>query len=230
MEDTSRAVLTKSASAYEHLKRLVMRGELRLDRRLSPSDLATSFRISETPVRAALGRLAGEGFIRGEASLGFFTKPWALEEQRDLLELLAIHTVASLETAGPDARSAVLAEVAVLAAAAVAAGEGAAGGGAYAEALERCLVQLAVLAGNAVAVEVVRNAAERTHRLRRLDLEDPALRRDSAEAMARVAQHVLAGDLMAASEVARRYLAAAAARLPALVDRANLEAQNLKFP
>lgn len=228
MEDTSR-VLTKSASAYEHLKRLAVRGELRLDRRLSPSDLATSFRISETPVRAALGRLAAEGFIRGEASHGYFTKLWSFEEQRDLLELLAIHTVSSLETAGPEARPAIRVELAVLGAAAAAA-EGLAGGAAYSEALERCLVQLAVLAGNAVAVEVVRNAAERTHRLRRFDFEDPRLRRDSAEILTRIAELVLGGDLMGASEMARRDLAATVARLPALVERANLEAAKLKFP
>src|SRR3990167_2870445 len=91
---------SKSASAYEHLKRLAIRGDLRPGRRLSPTDLASHFQVSITPVRDALVRLAAEGFIRVEANRGYFTKPWTVDEQRDLLRIVAMHYVASLEARG----------------------------------------------------------------------------------------------------------------------------------
>ncbi|CAN7616092.1 GntR family transcriptional regulator [Phenylobacterium sp. LjRoot164] len=92
----SRDLLGKSASAYEHLRRAVSRGQLRPGRRLSATGLAAAFRISETPVREALLRLATEGFLHWEPNKGHFTKHFTLQEQQDLLDLIAVHLRAGL--------------------------------------------------------------------------------------------------------------------------------------
>ena len=181
-------------------------------------------------MRAALGRLAVEGFIHGEASLGYFTKPWTFQEQRDLQALLAIHYVSSLESAGPDAWPEIQTELVALDRAGACAPDLPGAGAAYANAFERFLVGQAVRAGNAAAVEIVRNAADRTHYLRRLDLEDAALRSAMTDAVGRIAEKVMSGDLPTATQIARAHLGEIVARLPALVDRGNLAAQALKFP
>src|SRR5689334_1233539 len=98
MENDQGGLLTKSASAYEHLRRLATEGRLRPDRRLSPPDLAAELRVSVTPVRDALARLAAEGFISGRGGRGFFTKAYTVEEQRSLLQLLIAMGLAALSS------------------------------------------------------------------------------------------------------------------------------------
>src|SRR4051812_43830733 len=95
----SREVLGKAASAYEYLKQLAIGGDLRPDRRLSAIDLADYLRVSVTPIRDALVRLAADGFITWEMSHGYFTKPFTVDEQRQLLELSYIFLTASMERA-----------------------------------------------------------------------------------------------------------------------------------
>src|SRR5688572_19488363 len=82
MENIRGGLLTKSASAYEYLRRLSAEGRLRPGRRLSPPDLANELQVSQTPIRDALARLAAEGFISGRDGRGYFTKAYTVEEQR----------------------------------------------------------------------------------------------------------------------------------------------------
>src|SRR5258708_5708280 len=99
MDTIPGGVLSKAASAYEHLRRLATHGPLRPDRRLSPPDLANERRISVTPVRDALARLAAEGFISGKDGRGYFTQTYTIEDQRDLYHLLLTLCVAGLDLA-----------------------------------------------------------------------------------------------------------------------------------
>src|SRR5437868_1818997 len=84
----SREIAGKSATAFEHLKQMAVEGELPLGQRLAPQDLASYFGVSASPVRDALVRLSAEGLVDWRMSQGFFSKPFEVEEQQQLLETL----------------------------------------------------------------------------------------------------------------------------------------------
>ncbi|MDP3749289.1 MAG: GntR family transcriptional regulator [Phenylobacterium sp.] len=228
----SPGVLSKSASAYEHLKRLAIRNQLRPGRRLSPTDLAGHFQISVTPVRDALVRLAAEGFIRAEASRGYFTKPWTVDEQSDLHQLLMILYVSSVELAGPSAGSTISEGFGRLERRVSSGldGEPQAAAETYVEDLHLLYSDLANVAGNATVRAIIRNAADRTRLVRRMDLEVLDHRRATIDALRGIAAAVTAGDLVRAIDVSRTHQGQVLSRLPALIARANVEAQRLKFP
>ncbi|WP_332772748.1 GntR family transcriptional regulator [Phenylobacterium sp.] len=219
---------SKSASAYEHLKRLAIRGDLRPGRRLSSTDLASHFQISITPVRDALVRLEVEGFIRLEANRGYFTKPWTVDEQRDLLRIVAMHLVASLE-----ARGGAAAQEALVGLDQALSGEGAdpaQAAGMFVERQEQLHTALVASTGNVVAGRIVRNALDRTYLIRRIDLEDPAARAATAAALHGVVEAMSRADLIGAIEQSRADINRLAPRLPQAVARANEEGQKLRFP
>jgi DNA-binding GntR family transcriptional regulator len=53
----------RPASAYAHLKRLLIRGSIPPGTRVSEADLSTRLRVSRTPVREAMRRLLAEGLL-----------------------------------------------------------------------------------------------------------------------------------------------------------------------
>ena len=216
---------SKSASAYEHLKRLAIGGDLRPGRRLSPNDLAYQFQVSITPVRDALVRLAAEGFVRVQANRGYFTKSWSVDEQRDLLGVLAIHYLAALERRGSG-----LAHARLEALALEEDGDPGRASRSFVERLEGFYGDLVASTGNAVAGAVVRNALDRTRHIRRIDFEDPAARAGTRAALEAVVAAISEGDLIAAIAQSRAHFERMLPRLPRAVARANEEGQKLRFP
>lgn len=226
MESVGVGLLSKSASAYEYIRRLATRGQLRPQRRLSPPDLAATLQISVTPVRDALARLAAEGFIRGADGRGYFTKPYVAEEQLELeqlmiLGLLAVLVPSRVPLADPHAEF----ETAFLQA-----DDDPEAGRRSAEAFGEYVVGLAAASGRLVLPLVIRNAVDRTAYVRSLDLEDPARRRSDMETTARLLHQAARGELARALRIARARFEALQARLPALVGRANDAAARLRFP
>ena len=155
-------LLSKSASAYEHLKRLATRGRLRPDRRLSPTDLAGELRISVTPVRDALVRLAAEGFIRGEDGRGYFTRPYTVREQQDLLGLRMTYLLVGLDNVREQGRPLGPVDLAGIEEEADASSSPQAAA-VFVEAVDRLMAGLADGSGNHELPIVVRNVADRTH-------------------------------------------------------------------
>ncbi len=227
MDDEPSGLMTKSASAYAHLKKLAIRGDLRPNRRLSPTDLATHFQISVTPVRDALVRLAAEGFVRAEASRGYFTKPWAVSEQRDLQQVLVIHFVASLETSNEDALRQIRLGLSALADLGE---EGAKGADGYVARLEALFDATALAAGNAAIAAIVRNALERTHLVRCIDLEAVGRREAMSGRVQGVADAIWSGGLPSAIMISRALRLEVDGRLAEAVGEANQRAAGLKFP
>lgn len=232
MDQLPSGMVGKSASAYEHLKRLAIGGHLRPDRRLSPTDLATQFQVSVTPVREALVRLGAEGFIRGEGGRGYFTRRFVAKEQADLRRLLfttfVIGLEDALEAAAEPARRETLRGLERLDAAT--SGEGAHSADAYLEAAEAVLLGPCEIAAAEVTTLLLRNALERTHYVRRLDYEDAPHRRRAAAWLRQTAGAMLAGDLPRAMETRRAFTADLRARLPQVVEQANAQIAARKFP
>lgn len=218
----SRDLLGKSASAYGYLRRAIVRGELRPGRRLTATDLAAAFRISVTPVREALQRLAAEGFLAWEASRGYFTKPITVDDQQDLHDMLALGLSAGLAGGEPTAVS-----VFEAAAAADPAMDAADDYSALVEALGAAIV---AMTGNRVLQATMAIVIDRTHLVRRLDLAAP-LRLSAAAARIRgLASAVLAADRARAQALLAEGLAARRGRLAALAPEADSLARRARYP
>jgi DNA-binding GntR family transcriptional regulator len=92
-----------SSTAYVQLRELIVHGRLAPGGRVIESDLAARLGTSRTPVRSALSRLQGEGYVvarRGGRRTQLTVAPLTREDGRELfwivgeLEALAAHCVA----------------------------------------------------------------------------------------------------------------------------------------
>ena len=224
-------VLSKSASAYEHLRRLATHGRLRPDRRLSPTDLANELRISVTPVRDALARLAAEGFIRGKDGRGYFTKTYTIQEQCDLYHLLLTLCVAGLDLARQGAQAINAAALARLdAAQAPDASSAAIAASLFADATDDLVVEIAGASGSTALPPALRNLLDRTRYVRELDAWSPTQRVAKATVMRALADAIAADNLTGTVGLVRNHLQQRAQRLPDVVAEANRLASALKFP
>jgi len=223
-------LLGKSASAYEHLRRAITRGQLRPGRRLSATGLAAHYRISETPVREALVRLSAEGFLAWEASKGHFTKPVTLQEQSDLHEVIAISLngcLRRLEHSGPDFLEAVeqrappeLLEPP----------ESPNAAEHTAQLLADVGAALVERNGNAVLRSIMSTMMDRTQLVRRLALDTPeriSLVRLRIEGLTSA---VLAADAATAAAIVGQHLAERRRRLPELVEAATAVTAQATYP
>jgi DNA-binding GntR family transcriptional regulator len=84
----------------------ILRDELAPGLRLSDSVLAQELGVSRTPVREALLRLVGEGFLEVDPGRGFFVKGLSAGEVREVYPILWTLEALALRTAGPPSRGA----------------------------------------------------------------------------------------------------------------------------
>jgi DNA-binding GntR family transcriptional regulator len=231
MDTIQGAVLSKAASAYEHLRRLATHGRLRPDRRLSPPDLANELRISVTPVRDALARLAAEGFIRGKDGRGYFTQTYTIEEQRDLYHLLLTLCVAALDLARQREQAISLAALACLEAAqAPDASSHAIAAARFADATDELVARVADASGSTALPGTLRNLLDRTRYIRELDAWSPTQRVAKATVMRALADAIAADNLTGTIGLVRNHLAEREKRLADVVEEANRVTGALKFP
>lgn len=213
-------LLGKSASAYEHIRRAVRQGRLRPGRRLSPTNLAASFRISETPIREALVRLAAEGFLHWEASRGYFTKPVTLEEQADLHDVLCLHLQDCLCAAQ---------EPALIELAGLARDEPES-----ALQVEQQLVQVAMglarARGNGVIAQLAPLWLDRTSLVRSLDFGSPSTLQGARRALTNFGLALSRGDREVAAMVLAGHMRMRRRRLPELVALAETVTQAARYP
>jgi DNA-binding GntR family transcriptional regulator len=76
--------------AYEHLRALILAGDLTPGSRLGQAALAEQLGTSRTPVREALRRLAGEGLVEFHPNRGFWTSDLGVEAVLRRLEVRLI--------------------------------------------------------------------------------------------------------------------------------------------
>ncbi|PHG57742.1 GntR family transcriptional regulator [Bacillus toyonensis] len=63
---------SREQQAYEHIKYAILTGKLEKGDLLHQYRLATQFEMSRTPIRQALSRLAGEGYVISYGKSGMF--------------------------------------------------------------------------------------------------------------------------------------------------------------
>lgn len=80
-------VETPSAKAYESIKRGILRLRYKPGEKLSETRLAQELDLGRSPIRTALARLEGEGWIDVQPQSGTFVRDPSPEEVSDLTEL-----------------------------------------------------------------------------------------------------------------------------------------------
>lgn len=73
--------------AYERLRKMAVTYQFRPSERLNEVWLSKQFKVSRTPLREALNRLAMEGFLSTGPNRGFYCRPLDAKEIFDLYEL-----------------------------------------------------------------------------------------------------------------------------------------------
>jgi DNA-binding GntR family transcriptional regulator len=222
----------KSASSYEYLKDGLKKGRLQPGRHLSPAELVKQFRISATPIHDALLRLAEEGYLTWTASRGFFVKPFLIQEQRDLFQLLQLGPLACLDLDGADFRvryhDRIVALVHELPS--LERGDQSVAADVVGGRIEELYIAAAEATGNQVLMSMIVAQIDRTYLVRRLHLADLGHRTAIAASLNRRAQAILSEDLVGAFEIARAGLVTLSERLPALVALANSQALQSRGP
>jgi DNA-binding GntR family transcriptional regulator len=75
------------ARVYERVREMAISFELRPGDRLNELAIAKKLGVSRTPLREALNRLAGDGFLTFSPKQGFYRKPLLVQEIVDLYEI-----------------------------------------------------------------------------------------------------------------------------------------------
>jgi len=73
---------------YIYLKNAILKGELKANQRIQEREIAAIFGVSTTPVREAVLKLAGEGFIRIDSHKEAFVKEISYKELEDIYEVI----------------------------------------------------------------------------------------------------------------------------------------------
>jgi DNA-binding GntR family transcriptional regulator len=79
---------TRSREVYERLRDAIVRGELRPNERLIEAELAANLRVSRTPIRESLPRLAAEGLIVSRGR-GWAVLEHSADEIREIYDVRA---------------------------------------------------------------------------------------------------------------------------------------------
>jgi DNA-binding GntR family transcriptional regulator len=226
--EESFGAIGKSVAAYERLRQLTTEGLLRPRERLIPTRLATLLRVSATPVREALARLAAEGYISWRTHVGYFTKLLTVEEQRNLYEMLYILLRGSLETHIASFTMADLRELAPPSSSARTANPQVAN--AYVRFVEQLDDRIASLSGNRELRRTVNTLLHRTHLVRAIDFETSQKLRQVHSHLRILLDALKRHDLEKAIAALNSVLAGRIANLSELVMEANVRAMRARLP
>lgn len=210
---------TRTARAYETLKRMIMENELEAGQSYLEQALAARLGISRTPLREAALRLAGEGFVTIRPRLGIQIRPISardMEEIYDILAELEPYAAARLAARGLDPSDLETLEATVREMeTAVAAGNLAAWAGA-----DRRFHQVLIeLAGNERLTGIVSTLWDQVHRARMATLRLRTNLGKSNDDHRALVERIAAGDARGAARAHRRHRERAGRELLALLRR-----------
>jgi len=83
-------VASLTGRAFIDIRKLLLRGEFALGERISEVPLAARLRMSRTPIRLALERLAHLGLLDVGETGGFLVRQFTIDEVRDAIELRGV--------------------------------------------------------------------------------------------------------------------------------------------
>jgi DNA-binding GntR family transcriptional regulator len=84
-------------AALAYLRERLQTGALAPGARLTAVELADELRLSTTPVREALSRLAGEGLVEDRRGQGYFVRVLSADDIADLYRMSLAHLLIALE-------------------------------------------------------------------------------------------------------------------------------------
>jgi DNA-binding GntR family transcriptional regulator len=200
-----------SDDVYRCLKEYILNEVIRPPDRLQIGQLSRHFGVSITPIREALIRLAAEHIVELKPGRGFFYKEFVPDEQIKTYELLYFILKVSLEDRAGRPPN-VLPNVSLT--------------GppldrwplATALAREELYARIVANSGNALAVELVRNLAERTRTSRMLFLEQHGTKTKALDDRRKLDALVQAGENRAAIDLLRQQFEAKAANMHSLAN------------
>jgi DNA-binding GntR family transcriptional regulator len=204
-----------SDDVYRCLKEYILNEVIRPPDRLQIGQLSRHFGVSITPIREALIRLAAEHIVELKPGRGFFYKEFVPDEQIKTYELLYLTLKGSLEgRAGKPQR---------LLANAFPAGPSLDRWPlAAALAREELYARIVASSGNELAVELLRNLAERTRTSRMLFLEQHGTKTKALDDLRKLDALVQAGENRAAIDQLRLQFEVKAASMHSLANERQL--------
>lgn len=159
------------AQVIDKLRRLIANGDIAAGERINELQIATSFRVSRTPIREAIKLLASEGLLELSPGRGARVRRLCREEIKEQFEVIGALERHAVELAAPRMMDADRAELAYLhetMTAAYAAGDAAA----YFDANQRVHRFFVRVAGNATLAATHDAMTKRARRERPLTLAD----------------------------------------------------------
>jgi DNA-binding GntR family transcriptional regulator len=101
---TTSGAKTLNNVVYSQLRDLIVSNELRAGQKLVDRELAERLRVSRTPVREALGRLAVMGLVEARNRRGFYVCQYTAEQMSDLYAFRKILEVNAARMAAENAK------------------------------------------------------------------------------------------------------------------------------
>lgn len=90
---------TYSDVVFDHLRADIVAGALAPRTKLAMKDLSARYKVGLSPIREALHRLVGEGFVQSVGQRGFTVPPLSLEDLEDLTALRTLVEEAAIRQA-----------------------------------------------------------------------------------------------------------------------------------
>lgn len=219
---------TKIQAVYAKLKDLMLTNKFRPNEQINLNEIAEKLAVSQTPVREALIRLSKEGLVRVFPNRGYFTKSLDLHEQADLHELafaIMVHVIANAASLKLSEEG----EALKLFAQRDSIGAGASTG-AWVSAIEHIYGHVTSLGGNSQMLRTIRNALDRTHSIRLLEMEEAGTKMLVLEEMRALLDALHAGEREGAIVNLRTQLRQKLERLPGLVKEGNSRSLSADLP
>ncbi|HSV36245.1 MAG TPA: FCD domain-containing protein [Ramlibacter sp.] len=96
---TATTALTYSDFVFDHLRADIVQGVFAPASKLAMKDLTARYQVGLSPIREALHRLVGEGFVLSVGQRGFTVPPLTLEDLEDLTALRTLVEEAAIRQA-----------------------------------------------------------------------------------------------------------------------------------
>jgi DNA-binding GntR family transcriptional regulator len=224
--DRDGGALRKGTTVYAEMRDLVLHNQLRPNEPLSGQIFAHHLRVSLTPVREALLRLASEGLLDTMPNRGFFMRPFSVEELTALFYVHRTLIVTCLKQgeAHPirvtPRRSSTTSNGA----------EHRNGPDSQARGVEEAFLGMARLSNNPILFSIMDNLHHRTHVVRSLNFTYEPNASDISQSIDGIVDALSAGDSQRAITTFLDGADRNIERLPSLVKDANNLALSAPFP
>jgi DNA-binding GntR family transcriptional regulator len=201
-----------AGQVYSKLKQLLINYRFKPDAQLHPTELAERLKVSSTPVREALHRLAGEHLLRSVPNKGFYSKVLAFDEMKELFVISNVLLQHAISEALSNEENSLEFPI-ILDGANFAKIDQIMSDACF---IEEVFNNIAAMSRNHCLSMMIRNLNDRTHYLRLLDLET-GRRSQLLQQVQSLVGHVRSRNIAEASSNLNEQLQISLLRMPQLV-------------